>query len=77
MENDLVIERIANLKGRRGYEEKKSLKLGFSSLHEYIEHKFQKESIKAELKANIKQPTITPNVKRSKQKKVNSCTCCA
>ena len=77
MENSLVNERIANLKGRRSYEEKKALKLGFLSLQEYMEDKLQKERIEADLKANVKQPTITPKVKRSKKKTASSCGCCA
>ena len=41
-----------------------------------MEDKLQKEIIKAELKANIKQPAITRKVKRTKQKKVSSCSSC-
>ena len=37
MENQLVLDRIESLRGRRGYEEKKSAKLGFASLYEYFE----------------------------------------
>ena len=37
MDNNLVLERISNLKGRLGYEEKKAKKLGFASLYDYIE----------------------------------------
>ena len=44
MEN-LIEKRIANLKGRRAYEEKKAAKLGFSSLYEYFDDKIRKEEI--------------------------------
>ena len=37
MDNEIVLERISNLKGRLGYEEKKAKKLGFASLYDYIE----------------------------------------
>ena len=37
MENQQVLDVISNLKGRKNYEEKKSKKLGFNSLYEYIE----------------------------------------
>ena len=37
MQNQQVLEAISNLKGRRNYEEKKSKKLGFNSLYDYIE----------------------------------------
>ena len=43
MENPEVIKIIENLKGRRPYEEKRAAKLGFASLHEYIEDKIQKK----------------------------------
>ena len=39
MNDPKIIEIIANLKGRRNYEEKKASKLGFASLYEYIEDK--------------------------------------
>ena len=39
MEDKIVLERIASLKGRLGYEEKKAKKLGFRSIYEYIEDK--------------------------------------
>ena len=34
---------IDNLKGRRGYEEKRASKLGFASLYEYFEDKIAKK----------------------------------
>ena len=43
MENSEVIKIIENLKGRRPYEEKRAAKLGFASLHEYIEDKIHKK----------------------------------
>ena len=36
MENKEVLERIENLRGKRTYEEKKAVKLGFSSLYDYF-----------------------------------------
>ena len=42
MENSEILKMIANLKGRKSYEEKKASKLGFASLYEYIENKIQK-----------------------------------
>ena len=44
MENDIVLERISNLKGRLGYEEKKAKKLGFASLYDYMEEKINSEN---------------------------------
>ena len=40
MENSEVLKIIKNLKGRRPYEEKRAAKLGFASLHEYIEENY-------------------------------------
>ena len=37
-----VTQIINNLKGRRGYEEKKAKKLGFTSLYDYFEDKLKK-----------------------------------
>ena len=48
MNNPQVLEIIKNLKGRRDYEEKKASKLGFTSLHAYIENKMLKEKEAAE-----------------------------
>ena len=47
MEN-LIENRIANLKGRRAYEEKKAATRGFSSLYEYFDDKIRKEEIEKE-----------------------------
>ena len=43
MQNQEIIKIIENLKGRRGYEEKKASKLGFNSLYAYFEDKILKE----------------------------------
>ena len=40
MQNELILERIENLRGRKPYEEK----LGFASLYEYFEDKIVKET---------------------------------
>ena len=37
MQNQEIVKMIENLKGRRGYEEKRASKLGFASLYEYFE----------------------------------------
>ena len=43
MQNQNIIQKIENLKGRRNYEEKKASKLSFSSLYNYFEDKILKE----------------------------------
>ena len=44
MQNELILERIENLRGRKPYEEKKAAKLGFASLYGYFEDKIAKEA---------------------------------
>ena len=39
MQNQEIVKMIDNLKGRRGYEQKRASKLGFSSLYAYFEDK--------------------------------------
>ena len=43
MQNQEIIKMIDNLKGRKGYEEKKASKLGFASLYDYFEDKISKK----------------------------------
>ena len=43
MQNQEIVKMIDNLKGRRGYEEKRASKLGFASLYEYFEDKIAKK----------------------------------
>ena len=39
VENSQIKEFIANLKGRKAYEEKKAIKLGFSNFEDYVADK--------------------------------------
>ena len=72
MEN-LIEKRIANLRGRRAYEEKKAAKLGFSSLYEYFDDKIRKEEIEKEL---MKTKKLTPISSKKINRKQSSCGCC-
>ena len=74
MQNQEIIQIIENLKGRRDYEEKKALKLGFTSLYSYFEDKFSKreEVIEAE-KKDIEEIKSDSEFK-DKEKK--TCSCC-
>ena len=78
MQNQEIIQIIANLKGRKNYEQKKASKLGFSSLYEYFEDKITKEKIAVEDKKKeleeIKDHSELKNKDIYKQKK--SCSCC-
>ena len=72
MENPEVIKIIENLKGRRPYEEKRAAKLGFASLHEYIEDKIQKKQ--SAIKNIEETSSETSKVDSLVGKK--SCSCC-
>ena len=52
MQNQLITEHIANLKGRKKYEEKKAAKLGLDSLYEYLEDKLGKQELAERKKRN-------------------------
>ena len=68
MQNQEIVKIIDNLKGRRGYEEKRASKLGFSSLYAYFEDKIKKkkkaiEAEKKELKTTKIEDHQKPNKK--------------
>jgi hypothetical protein len=73
MQNQEIVKMIDNLKGRRGYEEKRASKLGFASLYEYFEDKISKkqkaiedEQKEIEASKTVEQPKATKK----------SCGCC-
>ena len=76
METSQIEERIASLKGRRAYEEKKAFKMGFPTLYEYFEDKIAKEFLAAEQKIKEKDRMKTPKVKKRALDKKSSCSCC-
>ena len=74
MQNQEIIKIIENLKGRRGYEEKKASRLGFSSLYTYLEDKISKEKQAIEDQKKELQEVKNETELKSKEKK--SCSCC-
>ena len=77
MENIEVLEIIANLKGRREYEEKKAKKLGYDCLYKYFEDKLDqaaKLKVEDENLAKIEAQKIL--LKKEKLKEKNTCSCC-
>ncbi len=74
MQNQEIIKIIENLKGRRGYEEKKASKLGFTSLYTYFEDKILKEKQTFENQKKELEETKSDNKSENKEKK--SCGCC-
>ena len=73
MQNQEIVKIIENLKGRRGYEEKRAAKLGFASLYEYFEDKISKKQKAIEDQKKELEDTKTED-KQIKSKK--SCSCC-
>ena len=74
MQNQEIIKIIENLKGRRGYEEKKASKLGFASLYAYFEDKILREKQAVELKETKINESVNQDKVEKKEKK--SCSCC-
>ena len=77
MQNELILEQIKKLRGRKPYEEKKAAKLGFASLYEYFEDKIAKEAKALEAdradKTKLKETIKTKSVEK---KRSSSCSCC-
>ena len=73
MQNQEIDKMIDNLKGRRGYEQKRASKLGFSSLYAYFEDKISKKQ-KAIEDEQKELEAAKANNQSSKSKK--SCGCC-
>ena len=74
MQNQEIIKIIENLKGRRGYEEKKASKLGFTSLYAYFEDKILKEKQTLENQKKELEEIKSDTKLENKEKK--SCGCC-
>ena len=75
MQNQEILEIIENLKGRRGYQEKKASKLGFSSLYAYFEDKIYKEK-KALEEEQKRAEEIKTEENLDNKSKSKSCSCC-
>jgi hypothetical protein len=75
LENSQIEEFIANLKGRKAYEEKKAIKLGFSNFEDYIIDKLTNHSLES---SNIcKSPKQRVRRKnKAKTKPISACGCC-
>ena len=73
MQNQEIVKMIDNLKGRRGYEEKRASKLGFASLYDYFEDKISKKQKALEDEQKELEATKTDNQPKANKK---SCSCC-
>ena len=77
MENNQVSEIIANLKGRRKYEEKKAKKLGYDCLYKYFEDKLEQAAkLEAEKESLVKIEAQKTLLRKQKSKEKNTCSCC-
>ena len=73
MQNQEIVKIIEDLKGRRNYEEKRAIKLGFASLYDYFEDKISKKQKAIEDQKKELEVTKTED-QQIKSKK--SCSCC-
>ena len=73
MQNQEIVKIINNLKGRRGYEEKRASKLGFASLYDYFEDKISKKQKALEDQQKELEAAKTDNEPKAAKK---SCGCC-
>ena len=73
MQNQEIVKIIDNLKGRRGYEEKRASKLGFASLYDYFEDKISKKQKAFEDEQKEVEAAKTDDQPRASKK---SCGCC-
>ena len=73
MQNQEIVKIIDNLKGRRGYEEKRASKLGFSSLYAYFEDKISKKQKAIEDEQKELEAAKTDNQPKVTKK---NCGCC-
>ena len=77
MENNQVSEIIANLKGRRKYEEKKAKKLGYDCLYKYFEDKLEQAAKLEAEKESLAEIEVQKTIlRKQKLKEKNTCSCC-
>ena len=75
VENSQIEEFIANLEGRKAYEEKKAIKLGFPNFEDYVANKISnKMSESSKICKAPKQRVWRKN--KTKTKPVSTCGCC-
>ncbi len=75
VENSQIEEFIANLKGRKAYEEKKAVKLGYSNFEEYVADKILNNLSKPADVCKAPKKQVRRKIK-TKIKPVSTCGCC-
>ena len=73
MQNQEIVKMIGNLKGRRGYEEKRASKLGFASLYDYFEDNISKKQKAIEDEQKEIEAAKTEDQPKAAKK---NCGCC-
>ena len=73
MQNQEIVKIIENLGGRRGYEERRASKLGFTCLHDYFEYKISKKQKAIEDEQKELEATKAKDQPKAAKK---SCSCC-
>ena len=73
MQNQEIVKIIENLAGRRGYEEKRASKLGFTCLYDYFEYKISKKQKAIEEEQKELDEAKAENQPKPAKK---SCSCC-
>ena len=73
--NSQIEEFIANLKGRKAYEEKKAIKLGFSNFEDYVADKILNDLLKSSDVCKTTKKQVRRKSK-TKIKPVSTCGCC-
>ena len=77
MQNISIPDIIANLKGRRGYEEKKAKKLGYDCLEKYFEDKLANEAqLLAENEIKEEELLAQKKVQQAAPAGKKTCGCC-
>ena len=77
MQNISIPDIIANLKGRRGYEEKKAKKLGYDCLEKYFEDKLANEAqLLAENEVKEEELLAKKQVLKDASTSKKTCSCC-
>ena len=76
MKNQEISQIIDNLRGRKGYEEKKAKKLGYTSLYDYFEDKLEKKIAIENEKEIVKQAVIQRDILKENKLSQNKCKCC-
>ena len=75
LENSQIDEFIANLKGRKAYEQKKAIKLGFANFEDYIADKISNQFSDTSNVCKAPKHRVRPRNK-TKTKLVTTCGCC-